>query len=274
MVGMTISHYKILELIGQAGMGEVYKAEDIALKRFVALKFLSPELTIDPQAVERFIREAQTASALDHQNICTIHEISQSDDGQYFIIMAYYEGETLRHKISAGPVDIEEALDITQQPCRGLEKAHAKSIMHLDLKPENIIITPEGDVKILDFGVGELVSRQGAQRSTSGTLAYMSPEQLMGKAIDFRTDIWAVGVILYEMLDGQRPFRGDFAEEMIYSILNEEPESINEQEHPLEKTITKLLQKEVHKRYQKMADVLSDLRILADEEQEHLLTLS
>jgi len=274
MIGTTISHYRIVELIGRGGMGEVYKAEDLTLKRLVALKFLSPELTRDPLAVERFIREAQTASALDHQNICTVHEISQSDDGRYFIVMAYYEGETLRRRISAAPVDIETALGIARQLCRGLEKAHAKGIIHRDLKPENIIITLEGDIKILDFGVAELVSRQSDPGSTSGTLAYMSPEQLMGKVFDFRTDIWAVGVILYEMLKGYHPFRGDFKEEVIYSILNEEPEPIGETENPVQRLITGLLCKEPKRRYQNIAKVQSDLQLLVGEEEAHLSTLS
>ncbi len=181
-VGQVISHYKILEKLGEGGMGVVYKAEDTKLKRFVALKFLPPELTRDPEAKARFIREARSASALQHQNICTIHDIDETEDGQLFIVMDYYEGETLHDKISKEPLSIEDAVSYTIQIAAGLDAAHDREIIHRDIKPANIFITNEGMVKILDFGVVKfagsgLLTKTG---TTIGTMAYMSPEQIKG----------------------------------------------------------------------------------------------
>ena len=227
-VGKTISHYKILEKIGGGGMGVVYKAEDTKLKRTVALKFLPPELTRDEDAKQRFIHEAQAASALDHPNICIIHEIGETDDGQMFIAMAYYDGKTLKKKSDRGPMKMEEALDLTIQIANGLTKAHEKQIIHRDIKPANIMVTDDGVVKIVDFGLAKVSGHMvlTKDQSTLGTVAYMSPEQTRGERVDFRTDIWALGVVLYEMVAGQQPFKGEYEQAVIYSIINEEPKSV------------------------------------------------
>jgi len=216
MVGKTISHYKILEKLGEGGMGVVYKAEDIKLKRTVALKFLPPELTRNSKARKRFIQEAQAASALDHPNICVIHEIDEAKpapadagDGQMFICMAYYEGETLEQKIENGPLETEEIINIALQIAQGLAKAHENGIVHRDIKPGNIIITNDGTAKILDFGLAKLagqvrITKTGA---TIGTVAYMSPEKARGEEVDHQSDIWSYGVVLYEMITGRLPFK-------------------------------------------------------------------
>ena len=199
MIGQTISHYRIIEKLGEGGMGVVYKAEDTKLKRTVALKFLPPELTRDPEAKTRFIREAQAASALEHPNICNIHEIDETEDGQLFIVMACYEGETLKDKIKDKKLKTEDAIDIAIQIAQGLNRAHEKGIVHRDVKPANIIITEHGEVKILDFGLAKLAGQAQLTKDTStlGTVAYMSLEQVSGKSIDHRTDIWSLGVILF-----------------------------------------------------------------------------
>ncbi len=222
MIGTTISHYKILEKLGEGGMGVVYKAEDTKLKRTVALKFLPPELTRDPEAKERFIHEAQAASALDHNNICTIYEVAEIDDGQLFIAMACYEGETLKSRIAQGQLRIEEALDFVGQIAQGLVRAHEVGIVHRDIKPANIIVTTRGEVKIVDFGLAKLSGRTLLTKSgtTLGTAAYMSPEQARGEQVDQRTDIWSLGVVLYEMLTGKRPFESEYEQALVYSILN------------------------------------------------------
>jgi len=211
MIGQTISHYKILSKLGEGGMGVVYKAEDLKLKRCVALKFLPPELTRDAMAKERFVNEAQAASALDHPNICTIHEIDETNEGQTFIAMACYEGESLKTKIERGPLKLDETLDIAVQIAQGLTKAHEQKIIHRDIKPANVLITKDGLVKIVDFGLAKLSGRTKLTRTgtTPGTVSYMSPEQLRGGDVDHRSDIWALGVVLYEMIIGKTPFRGD-----------------------------------------------------------------
>jgi serine/threonine protein kinase len=180
MIGKIVSHYQILEKLGEGGMGVVYKAEDTKLKRTVALKFLPPELTRDPEAKERFIREAQAASALQHHHICTIHDIDETPDGQLFIVMDCYAGETLKQKISRGPLEIGEAIDLALQIANGLERAHEEGIIHRDIKPANTIVTDRGEVKILDFGLAKLAGQAQLTKdnSTLGTVAYMSPEQL------------------------------------------------------------------------------------------------
>lgn len=230
MIGKTISHYKILDKLGQGGMGVVYKAEDKRLQRTVALKFLPPEFTRDTQAKERFIREARAASSLEHTNICSIHEIDETEDGQLFIVMSCYEGESLRDQIARGPIKLERALDIAIQIAHGLAKAHDKGIIHRDIKSANVFITGENVAKILDFGLAKLGDRTKLTQdhSTLGTVAYMSPEQIRGDDVDTRSDIWSLGVVLYEMLTGKMPFRGDYEQAVIYSILNEEPQPIEE----------------------------------------------
>jgi len=266
MIGKIVSHYKILEEIGSGGMGIVYKAEDTDLKRLVALKFLPPELTRDKEAKERLIREAQSASALDHPNICTIHEIGKTDDGQVFISMGYYEGDTLKDKISHGPLDVQQVIDISHQIAKGLMKAHEKGFIHRDIKPANIFITNDGIVKILDFGLAKLSGQTQLTKegSTLGTVAYMSPEQARGETIDARSDIWSLGVVFYEMLSGQPPFKGEYEQAVIYSILNEEPDDLSELKidfpNNLSIIITKLLSKEKQNRYSAITDFFNDLK--------------
>lgn len=191
MIGKTISHYKILEKLGEGGMGVVYKAEDTKLRRTVALKFLHAELTCDEEATQRFIHEAQAASALQHNNICTIHDINETDDRQLFIIMDCYEGESLKEKIARGPMKLEEAIDIAIQIASGLSRAHEKGIIHRDIKPANIFVTKENIVKILDFGLAKLSGQTMLTRTgtTMGTISHISPEQAQGDHIDYRTDI-------------------------------------------------------------------------------------
>jgi serine/threonine protein kinase len=263
MIGKTISHYKILEKLGEGGMGVVYKAEDTKLGRIVALKFLRPELTRNKEAKIRFIHEAQAASALDHNNICTIYEIDETEDGQTFIVMSCYEGETLKDKIRRGPLKLEEALDMAVQIAQGLEKAHKKGIIHRDIKPANIFVIEDEILKILDFGVAKLAGQPKLTKTGSalGTAAYMSPEQAKGKEVNHRTDIWSLGVVLYEMLTAQLPFRGEYEQAVIYAILNEEPEPVtNVRNEELKKLIIKSLQKESGKRYQDMQELLAGLR--------------
>ena len=269
MIGQTISHYKIIEKIGQGGMGIVYKAEDIHLGRTVALKFLPPEFVRSTDADERFIHEAKAASALDHTNICNIHEIAKTEDGQIFIAMAYYEGETLRDKIEKGPLNLDETIDIASQIAQGMAKAHEKGIVHRDIKPANILITSDGIVKILDFGLAKLTGQVQITKdsSTLGTVAYMSPEQLSGKEIDHRIDIWSLGVVLYEMLSGHLPFRGEYEQAIVYSILNEEPKPLIPLESKqtdisikVEQLISKTLVKNPSERYQNINQILDHLR--------------
>ncbi|MFQ5606279.1 MAG: serine/threonine protein kinase, partial [bacterium] len=201
MVGKTISHYRILDKLGEGGMGVVYKAEDIRLKRLVALKFLLHDLTQDSIASSQFTLEAQTASALDHANICTIYEIDETKDGQTFISMAYYEGETLQSRLKRGPLPVDEAVDMAMQVAEGLVKAHNAEIIHRDINPANIVLTPEGKVKIIDFGLAILDGHMANITGTTlATIDYMSPEQIQAEIIDQRTDIWSLGVLLYEML--------------------------------------------------------------------------
>lgn len=223
MIGKTISHYKILEKLGESGMGVVNKAEDTKLKRTVALKFLPPELTRDPEARARFIHEAQPASALQHHNICNIHDIDETEDGWIFIIMDFYQGETLKERLNVVgatrwvALTILECLDITIQIASGLQEAHAKGIVHRDIKPANIIITEKGEVKIMDFGLAKLAGKTQLTKagSTLGTVMYMSPEQTRGEAVDQRTDIWSLGVVLYEMVSGRPPFRGEYDQAVV-----------------------------------------------------------
>ena len=279
MIGKTISHYKIIEKLGGGGMGVVYKAKDLKLDRFVALKFLPPHISVDEEEKERFIQEAKAASALDHANICTIHEIDEiaiEGQDQMFIVMAYYQGETLRNKIKdqirqeGGPAHrrglrIKEAIDIAVQIAQGLEKAHKKGIVHRDIKPANIFLTKDGMVKILDFGLAKLGNQTKLTKkgTTLGTVAYMSPEQARGEKVDHRTDIWSLGVVLYEMLTGELPFKGEYEQAVIYSILNEKPKPlttlISGLPEILESIVYKTLIKNPNGRYQSAYDMLFDL---------------
>jgi serine/threonine protein kinase/Tfp pilus assembly protein PilF len=266
MIGTTISHYEIVEKLGGGGMGVVYKARDLKLERFVALKFLPLELGSDEIEKTRFINEAKTASSLDHPNICTIHEIAETERGQLFIVMTCYEGESLKKKIKHGPLKVEEAVDIALQVARGLAKAHEHGIVHRDIKPANIMLTGDGIIKIVDFGLAKLLALPGLTRTgtTLGTASYMSPEQARGKETDQRTDIWSLGVVVYEMLTGRLPFGGDYESAVIYGILNEEPAPLgllrSEISADLERAVMKALRKEPEKRYQSMQEMIAALQ--------------
>ena len=263
--GIVADKYRVSTELGRGGMGRVYKAEDIRLKRPVALKFLPPNLGQDKEARERFVREAQAASALDHPNICTIYEIDEAEEGQMFIAMAYYGGESLKEKIERGPLGIEETLDIAVQAAEGLARAHEAGMIHRDIKPANILITPRDEVKIVDFGLAKLA---GMHITTSigtpmGTVLYMSPEQARGDRVDKRTDIWALGVVLYEMLTGALPFTGENEQAVIYSILNVEPKPptyVHTGIPPaLEKVVMKAIKKNAADRYSDAEEILLDL---------------
>ncbi len=229
LVGRTISHYRVLEELGGGGMGVVYKAEDARLKRPVALKLLPSELMSSSEARERLIREAQAASSLDHPNICTIYEIGETDDGQMFIAMAYYPGETLKKRLAHGPLPIEEAVRVAIHVAKGLERAHAAGITHRDVKPANVMITERDEVKLLDFGIARIASDVSITRegTTLGTLFYMSPEQMRGEAVDPRTDVWSLGVLLYELLAGRRPFDMPYEQAVMYAVLHHDPPLLN-----------------------------------------------
>jgi serine/threonine protein kinase/tetratricopeptide (TPR) repeat protein len=261
MIGKTISHYKVLEKLGVGGMGEIYKAEDIKLKRAVALKFLPPSFSFDKDSKQRLIHEAQSASALDHPNICTIYEAGETEDGQVFISMAYYEGETLKDKIARGIIEIDEVINIAIQICEGLEKAHKNDIIHRDIKPANIFITTDGIVKILDFGLAKSKSQTQLTKmgTTLGTIDYMSPEQATGSNVDRVTDIWSFGVVLFEMLTGQLPFKADYEQAVIYSILNDEPE-VDKIPDNLGIIVQKCLEKDNKSRYNQIQQLISDLK--------------
>jgi serine/threonine protein kinase/tetratricopeptide (TPR) repeat protein len=267
MIGKTVSHYRILEKLGEGGMGIVYKAEDTKLKRTVALKFLPPELMRNPEAKERFLYEAQAAAALEHQNICNIYEINETED-QIFIVMSCFEGQTLKEKIESGPLKIDKALKIVIQAADGLQAANEKGIVHRDIKSANIMITEKGQVKIMDFGLAKLkgqtkITKEG---TTLGTAAYMSPEQAQGADVDHRTDIWSLGVVLYEMITGQLPFRGEYEQALVYSIINEQPEPLSALRTgvpiELERIVNKTLAKDPSERYQHADDFMVDLRNL------------
>lgn len=263
MIGKIVSHYRILEHIGGGGMGVVYRAEDTKLGRPVALKFLPAEFTRDPDARKRFLREAQTSSTLQHKNICTIHEIGETNEGQLFIAMDYYEGETLKQILERGPVPIDRSLEIITQIAEGIAAAHDHGIIHRDVKPANIIVTPEGTVKILDFGLAKAqdLSTITMMGRTPGTVAYMSPEQSVGGVVDKRTDIWSVGVVFYEMLTGKRPFEGESEQGLIYAITNMKqlsPRSIyGEIPVSVERIVQKTLQKNPDDRFASAEDFLS-----------------
>jgi serine/threonine protein kinase/Flp pilus assembly protein TadD len=265
MIGKTISHYKILEKLGEGGMGVVYKARDTKLDRLVALKFLPPHLTSEFEEKERFIHEAKAASALNHTNITTIYEIDEFE-GQMFIVMEYCEGKTLKQVIQKETLSMKKILDIGIQVCEGLTAAHKKEIVHRDIKSDNIMVTKEGQVKITDFGLAKLkgATKLTKTRSTLGTLAYMSPEQAQGEEVDSRSDIFSFGVVLYEMITGQLPFKGEHQAAIIYSLINEAPEPLTRYKanvpEGLQRIVVKALEKEKGERYQHIDDLLADLR--------------
>ncbi len=265
MIGETILHYRILQKLGEGGMGIVYKAEDTKLKREVAIKFLPHHVLANAEEKQRFEIEAQAAAALNHPNITTIYSIEESKD-DIFIVMEYINGIELKEKIKKGLPSLDESLSIISQIAEGLKAAHQKGIVHRDIKSSNIMLNSTGQVKIMDFGLAKVkgVSHITKLGTTLGTTAYMSPEQARGEHVDHRTDIWSLGVIMYEMFTGRTPFKGEFDQAVIYSILNEEPDSIgsNKEGMPvkLESIISKMLAKEPESRYKNIDEFLIDLR--------------
>ena len=267
MIGQTISHYKIVDKIGEGGMGCVYKAEDLKLKRTAALKFLPHRALEDKDQKAWFLREAQAAAGLDHPNICTVYEVDEVA-GETFIAMAYLEGQSLQDKIAAGPLGIDEAVDIGRQVAQGLQAAHRKEVVHRDIKPANVIVTRQGIAKIVDFGLAQLggEDRQTKEEAVVGTTAYMSPEQTMADPVDQRTDVWSLGVLIYELLTGQTPFRGHYRDAIVYSIVNEAPQAINELRSDvppmLQQIVSRALAKSPDERYQHIDEMLADLQSL------------
>ena len=264
----AVSHYLIEEKLGEGGMGTVYRAEDTKLKRAVALKFLRTDALGSDEHKERFLREAQAAAALDHPNICTVYEIDE-DRGQTFIAMALLEGQTVRDKIRSRPLKLDEALDIAIQTARALHSAHQKGIVHRDIKSANLMVTREGQVKILDFGLAKLAERTQLTEAATllGTPAYMSPEQAQRLTTDHRTDIWSLGVVIYEMLTGRRPFEGERTQAVLYSIINEAHEPLTALRAgvpvALDRIVSKAMAKSADERYQHAEEMLVDLRALA-----------
>jgi len=291
MLGTTISHYRVLDRLGSGGMGVVYRAEDLRLGREVALKTLPPEVETDPQMVERLVREARSASSLNHPNICTIHEVDEAD-GHHFITMELLQGITLRERIAEGPLPINELIRIAIQVTDALDAAHKKGIVHRDIKPANVFLTIRGEAKVLDFGLAKLEQQQQqaiptaagitaatgiiaapvgtadfhltSSGQTVGTIAYMSPEQARGQQLDARSDLFSLGVVLYEMATGSLPFAGSTTALMFDAILNREPRPLSHFNSDLPNTfasiVSKLLEKDARLRYQSASDVLADLR--------------
>jgi non-specific serine/threonine protein kinase len=265
VIGKTVSHYKIISKLGEGGMGVVYKAEDTKLKRVVALKFLSSQSLGTPEEKTRFVHEAQAAAALDHPNICTVHEIDEAD-AHTFIAIAYVDGQSLSDKTESGPLRVEEALSLGTDIARGLQAAHEKGIVHRDIKSANIMVTEKGHARITDFGLAKLAgsTRVTKTGTTVGTVAYMSPEQTRGETVDHRSDIWSLGVVLYEMLTGRLPFTGDHAQALTYQIVHENAEPITAVRTgvpmELERIVNKCMERDPSGRYQHVDDLLVDLR--------------
>ena len=263
-VGTTVGHYEVIERLGQGGMGVVYRAIDLRLRRTVALKLLRAHLVDNPRAKDRLLVEARVAAALDHPNICTIYEVGETPEWPAFIAMAFYPGETLEQVLRRGPLPLATAIDYATQIARGLGAAHERGIVHRDVKPANVIMTSDGVVKLLDFGiaraVGVDVSREGV---TPGTIAYMSPEQVASRPLDRRTDLWSLGVVLYEMCTGERPFGGESAGAVLYAILEHSPPpaSAVRRELPadVDAVLARLLAKDPERRYRDAEQLISDV---------------
>lgn len=270
MTGQTISHYKIIEKIGEGGMGVVYRAEDTRLKRPVALKFLRTETLGSPEHKARFFREAQAAASFQHPNICTVFEIDEEGD-RIFIAMAYAEGKSVRELLRSGPLKQEQAIDVAIQAARGLEAAHSRGVVHRDVKPDNLIVAPENTVTILDFGLAKIAELTVMTETSGflGTLAYMSPEQARGETVDSRADLWSLGVCLYEMITGEKPFRAGNGAAMINAIMNDFPKPMTSYipvvPMGLERIVQKALAKDREDRFQDAAEFLADLNHLRRE---------
>jgi serine/threonine protein kinase len=264
VIGQTISHYRIVEKLGEGGMGVVYKAEDTKLRRTVALKFLRGDLIESSESKERFLREAQAAAGLDHPNICTVHEIDEAE-GKTFLAMALVEGQSVKDKIAARPLKLDEALHIAIQTAQGLQAAHEKGVVHRDIKPANLIVNAHGQVKIMDFGLAQLADRTRLTQTSTlvGTPAYMSPEQAQRLPADRRTDIWSLGAVLYEMITGRVLFDGRQEQAVLYAIVHQEHEPVTALRvglpTELDRIVGKALAKAREERYQHVDEMLADL---------------
>ena len=266
MIGKTILHYNILEKLGDGGMGEVYLAEDTKLHRKVALKFLPKKYSLESDQKKRFMDEARASSNLDHANICVIHDINETPEGQLFISMNYCRGVNLQNYIKEKDISTKRIVKYVTQIAKGLQIAHENGVVHCDIKPSNIIITKDRIAKIVDFGIAKITSEEKLIKrdSISGTIAYMSPEQVSNAEIDVRSDIWSLGIIFYELLTKNAPFQDNYFEGLMYSIINEEPKSIlsinPEIPEEIEKIVVKMLRKNPDERYQSITELLSDLK--------------
>src|ERR1051326_6044496 len=265
MIGKLISHYKILDKLGEGGMGIVYQARDTELDRMVALKFLPERLTSNDAERARFLQEAKAASALNHPNVCTIYGIDEFE-GRKFIEMEYVDGSTLRRKVSESPLRLNDAISFAIQIGEALQEAHSKGIVHRDIKCENIMVNSKNQIKVMDFGLAKLKGSLKLTRtsSTVGTLAYMAPEQIQGGEVDARSEIFSFGIVLYEMLTGHTPFRGEHDAAMMYSILNEEPAPVARYQPDVSPEIDHIIRRALEKnpadRYQHVDDMVSELR--------------
>ena len=262
----AISQYEIVERLGGGAMGVVYKARDRRLQRLVALKFLAPSMSEEPEFKSRFLQEAKAIASLDHPNLCSLFDVAEPEEGQLVIVMPFYEGETLKQKLGRGPLPLDRAVDYAVQIAAGLAHAHAAGVVHRDIKPANVIVTAGERVRILDFGIAKVSSVQAKLTRTGmvlGTLAYMSPEQASGERIDHRSDLWALGVVLYEMLTGRQPFTGDSLEALFHAILWPKPERVTalrpEVPPGLEALVHRLLEKNPANRYQDAVALMAEL---------------